>query len=169
MPSALISAYFVVDASGRSHTTADGDRVPRRSSFLSAPRCASAASSLNFWWSSSRSFLFIVCFPEPLYCRALTQTFETPIEMVPYIAERLPKPFANLPQFQTLEIEQFQRTALHLRQIFKRRQQMREINPCPDFAFNVAVVPVEYRPETQYLYQSRIPGATNVPCDRAPG
>ena len=56
----------------------------------------------------------MVRFPESLYRRTLTQPFETSIEMVPDIAEWLVEPLADLSQFQILEVEQLQRSALHL-------------------------------------------------------
>lgn len=59
--------------------------------------------------------------------------------MVPYIAERLVQLFADLSQFQIVKIEQLQRSALHLGQIFERRQKMREIESHPNFALNVVV------------------------------
>src|ERR1700686_4431366 len=61
MPSLLISEYSAYASRHESQTR----RWPLsscRSLLLSAPRCANAANSLNFWWSSSRSLLFIVCF-----------------------------------------------------------------------------------------------------------
>ena len=59
--------------------------------------------------------------------------------MVPYIAERLLQPLADLSQFQIVEIEQLERSALHLGQIFERRQKMREIESHPNFTLNVVV------------------------------
>src|ERR1700687_1219663 len=138
MPSLLISEYSAY-ASRHEPQTRRWPLSSSRSLLLSAPRCANAASSLNFWWSSSRSFLFIVCFSEPLYCRALAQPFETSIKMMPYIAERLVQPLADLSQCQVVEIEQLERSSLHLGQILERRQKMREIESHPNFALNVIV------------------------------
>src|ERR1700722_10022354 len=118
MPSALISANSAC-ASWQARQNARWRSSASLSLSVSAPRCANAASSLNFWCSSSRSCLFIVCFPEPLYRRALAQPFQAAIEMVPHIAERLAQPFADFSQFETLKIEQLQRSALHLRETLK--------------------------------------------------
>lgn len=57
--------------------------------------------------------------------------------MVPHVAERLVNLFANLSQFKTLEVKQLDRSALHLREIVKRRQQMREIKSHANFVLNV--------------------------------
>jgi hypothetical protein len=57
--------------------------------------------------------------------------------MVPDIAEGLVEPLADLSQFQILEVEQLQRSALHLCQIFERGQKLRAINSETHLALDV--------------------------------
>src|SRR5579864_607163 len=78
----------------------------RRSMSLIDPRCANAASCLNFWWPSSRS-LCMVPFLEPLNRRTFAQALQATIQMVAYIPQRFVEAFTDLPQFETLEVEQF--------------------------------------------------------------
>src|SRR5437879_11021648 len=101
--------------------------------------CANALNSLNFWWSPKRSCLCIVIFPEPLYCRTLAQPFKAAIEVVPYIAKWLMKPFADLSQFHPFEIEHLQCLSLHRRQVLKGTLQVGEVESYADFAFHIAL------------------------------
>jgi hypothetical protein len=58
---------------------------------------------------------------------------------MPDISERLIKSLADFLQFQTLEVEQLKRSALHWREIVKRRQQLREIDSETHLALNVVL------------------------------
>jgi len=80
-----------------------------------------------------------VRFPEPLYCRTLAQTFETSIEVVAYVSEWLIEPLADLSQFQPLEVVQFESPSLHVRKVFERREEMREIDSETHLALNVVL------------------------------
>jgi hypothetical protein len=78
-------------------------------------------------------------FPEPLYRRTLAEPFQAPIEVVPHIAERLPQPFADLSQFQSLEIEHFQSLPLQGRQILEGTLQLGDIESHLDLVFHIVL------------------------------
>lgn len=80
-------------------------------------------------------------FPEPLYCWTLTQSFETTIQMVPDVAEWLIEPPANLSQFETLKIKQFNGFSLHLREIVEGRKEVREVDSQANIMLDVALLP----------------------------
>jgi hypothetical protein len=80
-----------------------------------------------------------VAIPQPFNYRALAQPFETPIKMMPHIAERLMKSFTDLTQVQVFKIEQFQGLALNVRQILERTLQALEVDLRLNFALHIGV------------------------------